>query len=158
ALSATGFLGAGVFPTQITANEVERTRYDALDDMLATTGSAFLGLTLGCARCHDHKYDPIPSHDYYRTLSTFTTTVRSVIDLASDVEGTHALRRQGEVERAPLIAEVRRYEDSLRPAFDAWLAGGALPTQPGSWTLLELTNLTSEAGATFKKLEDGSYL
>jgi mono/diheme cytochrome c family protein len=55
ALIATGFLGAGVFPTQITANEVERTRYDALDDMLATTGSAFLGLTVGCARCHDHK-------------------------------------------------------------------------------------------------------
>src|SRR6185369_6709995 len=40
ALTATGFLGAGVFPTQITANEVERTRYDAMDDMLATTGTA----------------------------------------------------------------------------------------------------------------------
>ncbi|HMC12474.1 MAG TPA: DUF1549 domain-containing protein, partial [Pirellulaceae bacterium] len=55
ALKATGFLGAGVFPTQITANEVERTRYDALDDMAATTGSAMLGLSVGCARCHDHK-------------------------------------------------------------------------------------------------------
>src|SRR5207248_10796280 len=68
------FVGAGVFPTQITANEVERTRYDALDDMLATTSVAFMGLTVGCARCHDHKYDPIPSRDYYRMLSTFTTT------------------------------------------------------------------------------------
>jgi mono/diheme cytochrome c family protein len=48
AMAATGFLGAGVFPTQITANEVERTRYDALDDMLSTTSSAFLGLTVGC--------------------------------------------------------------------------------------------------------------
>ena len=48
ALKATGFLGAGVFPTQITANEVERTRYDALDDMTATTGSAILGLSVGC--------------------------------------------------------------------------------------------------------------
>ncbi len=39
ALAATGFLGAGVFPSQITANEVERTRYDAMDDMLSTTGA-----------------------------------------------------------------------------------------------------------------------
>jgi len=84
ALTATGFLGAGVFPTQITANEVERTRYDAMDDMLSTTSQAFLGLTVGCARCHDHKFDPFPAADYYRLLSTFTTTARSVIEL--DVE------------------------------------------------------------------------
>src|SRR5690606_7097175 len=77
----TGFVGAGVFPTQITANEVERTRYDALDDMAATTGQAFLGLSIGCARCHDHKFDPIPQADYYRFVSTFTTTVRSNVDL-----------------------------------------------------------------------------
>ena len=88
AMSATGFLGAGVFPTQITANEVERTRYDAMDDMLSTTASAFLGLTVGCARCHDHKYDPIPARDYYRMLSTFTTTVRSVLDLHTEVMET----------------------------------------------------------------------
>ncbi len=91
ALKATGFVGAGVFPTQITANEVERTRYDALDDMAATTGQAFLGLSVGCARCHDHKFDPIPQADYYRFASTFTTTVRSNVDVpiypdvASDV-------------------------------------------------------------------------
>jgi len=81
AMMATGFLGAGVFPTQITANEVERTRYDALDDMTATTGSAMLGMSIGCARCHDHKFDPIPQADYYRILATFTTAVRSEIDL-----------------------------------------------------------------------------
>ena len=81
AMMATGFLGAGVFPTQITANEVERTRYDAMDDMAATTGAAMLGLSIGCARCHDHKFDPIPQADYYRILATFTTAVRSEIDL-----------------------------------------------------------------------------
>ena len=79
ALIATGFLGAGVFPTQITKNEVERTRYDAMDDMLATVGTSMLGLTIGCARCHDHKFDAIPQADYYRMLATFTTTVRSEI-------------------------------------------------------------------------------
>jgi hypothetical protein len=78
---ATGFLGAGVFPTQITNREAERIRYDAMDDMLATTGHAVLALTIGCARCHDHKYDPIPQADYYKLLTTFTTTVRSEVPL-----------------------------------------------------------------------------
>ncbi len=81
-MAATGFLGAGAFPTQITEVEFESARYNELDDMTATAGSAFLGLTVGCARCHDHKFDPIPSDDYYRMVATFTTTIRSEIDLA----------------------------------------------------------------------------
>jgi mono/diheme cytochrome c family protein len=79
AMTATGFLGAGVHPTQITLTDAERIRYDSMDDMLATTGAAMLATTVGCARCHDHKYDPIPTKDYYRMLSAFTTTVRSEI-------------------------------------------------------------------------------
>jgi len=56
-------------------------RYDELDDMTATTGVAFLGLSVGCARCHNHKFDPIPTHDYYRLAANFTTTIRSEIEL-----------------------------------------------------------------------------
>jgi cytochrome c553 len=82
AMAATGFLGAGAFPTQLTEAEFESARYNELDDMTATLGTAFLGLSVGCARCHDHKYDPIPSEDYYRLAATFTTTIRSEIDLA----------------------------------------------------------------------------
>jgi hypothetical protein len=78
---ATGFLGAGAFPTQLTEAEFESARYNELDDMVSTTGVAFLGLSVGCARCHDHKYDPIPSQDYYRLAATFTTTIRSEIDI-----------------------------------------------------------------------------
>ena len=81
AMIATGFLSAGVFPTQIAISDAERIRYDSMDDMLATTGSAMLATTVGCARCHDHKYDPIPTKDYYRMLSAFTTTVRSEVTL-----------------------------------------------------------------------------
>ncbi|WP_145258385.1 DUF1549 domain-containing protein [Planctomycetes bacterium Pan216] len=81
AMTATGFLGAGAFPTQLTEAEFESARYDELDDMTATTGVAFLGLSVGCARCHDHKYDPIPTRDYYRLAATFTTTIRSEVDL-----------------------------------------------------------------------------
>ncbi|MGE3818115.1 MAG: DUF1549 domain-containing protein [Isosphaeraceae bacterium] len=81
AMAATGFLGAGAFPTQLTEQEFESARYNELDDMVSTTGTAFLGLTIGCARCHDHKYDPLAMDDYYRLAATFTTAIRSEIDL-----------------------------------------------------------------------------
>lgn len=73
AVAATGFCTNG--PT-ISNQQNELNRYDELDDILSTTGTAVLGMTLGCARCHDHKYDPVPMRDYYRMLSAFATTKR----------------------------------------------------------------------------------
>jgi cytochrome c553 len=125
ALMATGFLAAGVHATQITANQVEKERYDELDDMLSTTGTAFLGLTLGCARCHDHKFDPIPTADYYRLLSTFTTTVRSEMEVNLDPDGFRAAQEKYQHEHAPLVAAMTDYEQkALAKRFDDWLAGG----------------------------------
>jgi mono/diheme cytochrome c family protein len=157
ALAATGFLGSGVFPTQITANEVERTRYDAMDDMLSTTSLAFIGMTVGCARCHDHKFDPIPTADYYRLLSTFTTTTRSVVDLDVEPEITTAKKAKWAKEQAPLELDLAEYEIGLQPKFEGWLRGGA-KVDGAVWTLLDLTRRESKAGATFKKMEDGSWL
>ena len=71
--AATGFLVGGPrdevrSPDPVlTANQ----RADELHDMVGTTGSAFLGLTVGCARCHDHKFDPIPQTDYYAVKAVF---------------------------------------------------------------------------------------
>ncbi len=159
ALMATGFLGAGVFPTQITANEVERTRYDALDDMLATTGTTMLGLTVGCARCHDHKFDPIPALDYYRMLATFTTTVRSDIDLDLQPEIYRTAKAGFDQEHAKLVAERQAYEARELPAkFAEWLSSGAPLASVPEWELLEPETALSQAGATFKKLPDGSLL
>ncbi|MCC6796393.1 MAG: DUF1553 domain-containing protein [Candidatus Hydrogenedentes bacterium] len=83
ALAATGFCTSG--PT-IDNQVLEQNRYDELDDMLSTTSVAFIGMTVACARCHDHKYDPISAHDYYRMLSAFTTTKRYQPMLAPRVE------------------------------------------------------------------------
>jgi len=74
AVAATGFIVAGThaeLKDNLMEEERIRTRFNELDDMLTTTGQAMLGLTLGCARCHDHKYDPVPRRDYYRMLSAF---------------------------------------------------------------------------------------
>lgn len=159
ALMATGFLGAGVFPTQITANEVERTRYDAMDDMLSTTTSAMLGLTVGCARCHDHKFDPIPTRDYYRLLSTFTTTVRSQRQLDLDPEQTRRKQATFEAEHALHLAEQTRYEQTTLPdRFEAWLQAGATHRVPADWELLESPQWKSQAGASFRGMPDGSFL
>src|SRR5262249_54144330 len=48
-----------------------RTREEELEDMLATVGQTFLGMTVQCARCHNHKFDPIPQRDYYRLKAVF---------------------------------------------------------------------------------------
>lgn len=158
ALKATGFLGAGVFPTQITANEVERTRYDALDDMASTTGVAFLGLTIGCARCHDHKYDPIPQADYYRFISTFTTTVRSNLDVNVDPEGYRQAKEAFDREHAPLSAAVAAYErDELPARLAAWEKDRS-PLEHSGWVVLDATEFKSQGGATLAKQTDGSLL
>ncbi len=68
AVAATGFCTNGAFNTN---SPQEKDRWDELDDVVSTTGSAILGLTVGCARCHNHKFDPIPSRDYYRLVATF---------------------------------------------------------------------------------------
>ena len=99
ALAATAFLTVGAFPTTITEAEFERARYDQLDDMASTTSVAFLGLTVGCARCHDHKFDPITSRDYYRILSTFTSTIIGEVKMPSETSSEGSAEYQGELER-----------------------------------------------------------
>jgi hypothetical protein len=110
ALMATGFLAAGVHSTQITANLVEKERYEELDDKLRTLGTSMLGLTIGCARCHDHKYDPIPVRDYYRMLATFTTTVRSDYTIDLDPAGYKKAKARYDSEHSPLVAALVKYE------------------------------------------------
>jgi hypothetical protein len=84
AIAATGFIVAGThaaLPANLMEEERMRERFNELDDMIATTGSAMLGLTLACARCHDHKYDPVPRRDYYRIQCAFNGGDRAEVPL-----------------------------------------------------------------------------
>jgi hypothetical protein len=158
---ATGFLTAGVFPTQITEKEFESTRYNQLDDMTSTTSLAFLGLSVGCARCHDHKFDPIPTSDYYRMTASFTTAVHSdvEVDLSTFQERERA-KREFEIKRDELRAKVKAFDETDLPArFDKYLAavkqshGVPAPT----WSVLDLTDIKT-GGSKLTKLPDGSLL
>jgi hypothetical protein len=71
-LIATGFLAIG--PKVLAEVDEAKMQMDIVDEQIDTVGRAFLGLTLGCARCHDHKFDPIDTADYYGLAGIFKST------------------------------------------------------------------------------------
>lgn len=71
-LTATGFLVLG--PKMLAEQDKEKLVVDLVDEQIDTVGKTFLGLTLGCARCHDHKFDPVPTEDYYALAGIFLST------------------------------------------------------------------------------------
>ena len=75
---ATTFLRLGTWDDEPAEPAVDR--YDQLDDVLGTAATAFLGITLRCARCHDHKFEPFSQVDYYRMLAVFEPLKRPQID------------------------------------------------------------------------------
>ena len=159
AMMATGFLAAGVHSTQITKNEVEKHRYDEMDDMLNTIGTSMLGLSVGCARCHDHKFDPIPQADYYRLLSSFTTTIRSEVELDFDEEGYQRARTQFEAAHAPYVQAVRDYEVKQLPGkFAEWQAKRDPKAENPAWLIPAGIQFKSNGGATFTQHADSSWL
>jgi Protein of unknown function (DUF1549)/Protein of unknown function (DUF1553)/Planctomycete cytochrome C len=135
--SATGFLVAGPFTTQQTQKERERSRYEQLDDVLNTMGTAMLGLTLGCARCHDHKFDPLPQHDYYRMAAAFADVGFSDTGIDLHPEVYRTAKAKWDAAHAPLAAALAKFEQTQLPGrLTAWLKDrpNALPAPKiGVW-------------------------
>ena len=114
ALVATGYLRLGPHDNAAPLfNEQDRSRAELMADLTETTGSAFLGLTLSCSRCHDHKTDPISQIDHYR-LRAFFEGVRFADDLPLDLRSEQeAIRRHNEaVDRETALLE--RDRDLIR--------------------------------------------
>ena len=89
--------------------ELERIRFEQLLDRTSTTASVWLGLTAGCAQCHDHKYDPIPQRDFYSLMAFFENT--DEVDLDAPLPGEWGIYRQYEKEfrkqRTQLLEEYK---------------------------------------------------
>ena len=114
-LIATGFLAIG--PKSLQSRTAQR-EMDMIDDQIDTLGRAMLGLTTGCARCHDHKFDPIPTRDYYSLASIFRSTntlyggdTRNAGPGKGSEKLLQSLGEQGEAR----VAALARLEEALAP-------------------------------------------
>jgi hypothetical protein len=111
---ATGFLVGGPWDqvkspdAVLTANQ----RADELHDIVSTTASAFLGLTVGCARCHDHKFDPIPQTNYYAIKACFEGVQHGERQLKTPDAEAKAAELQ---EQRRWLAEVERALEQFEP-------------------------------------------
>jgi hypothetical protein len=107
------------FPDEYNAVNLEQRRQEILNDMTDTTAQVFLGLTVGCARCHDHKFDPILQEDYYRLQAFFAgyQPVDAAIGRAEAIEQHEQQMRQWEAQTAELRRKLADLEEPYRKKF-----------------------------------------
>lgn len=121
-LIATGFLRMG--PWELTGMEVAKVaRQRFLDDVTNSVGETFLAHSLQCARCHDHKFDPVPTRDYYGIQAVFATTQLTERPAPfSSLENTQGFgeRRFLEQRRAEHLATLRELDDVLLKNAEQW--------------------------------------
>lgn len=114
---ASGFLVIG--PKVLLGVNGELQKMDVADELIDTVGRTFLGQTLGCARCHDHKFDPIPTKDYYALAGIFTST--------EVMQTRYMLGQQRKMER---LLGIGSEEDKLNQAYEKyWRERGKLKQQ-----------------------------
>ncbi len=166
ALVATGFLAAGPWDESsqmaIMADTIDKKIAQNLDrdDMLMTTASSFFSTTIHCARCHNHKFDPVTQVEYYRMQSFFAGVDRA--DRPFDDNPVIHLRRQALLRRKTLL-DARRAsmtDELLAPPLQAevaaWEDAGAGRSE--KWTVLAPRSAASKNGCTLTAQADGSVL
>jgi hypothetical protein len=166
AIVATGFLAAGPWDESalrdIREDSIDRLigQYLDRDDMVNTTITTFAGFTAGCARCHDHKFDPISQEDYYSLQAVFAGIDKAERGYDSDP----AVSRQRTQLRQQL-EEVRSWQGTAESALltperqaDAAAFEAARGSTSDCWTVLEPTTWKSKQGAVLKALLDRSIL
>ncbi|QDT37400.1 PSD1 and planctomycete cytochrome C domain-containing protein [Stratiformator vulcanicus] len=142
----------------------EEYRVAAVFDRVETTGAVWLGLTVGCARCHTHKFDPLTQREYYELYSFFdngdekTTTVAKSEDAVRQYEIANAKHKQ---KLAELTAELHQAREEVRGEFQTWQAERLTElTSPQSarYHLFDNVVAAGPAGLEFERLADGSLL
>ena len=115
AVLATGYVL--LWPDESNASNILLARQDALNDLTANVGSVFLGLSIGCCQCHDHKFDPLPQQDFYRLQAFFSGIVRndkSPVGTPVQLATYNAALARWRDETAPVRDELHRLEYQAR--------------------------------------------
>jgi hypothetical protein len=156
---ASGFNRLGALRKNAGNQEVASSRNEVLTEMTNIVGSAFLGVTVGCARCHDHKFDPIRQKDYYRMQAHFAAVREREVPLSSEAE-----QAAWKVKKDAVDAEVKELkkqmkgllgEDLSRMQAKVKMAEGKMPAP-----LPALFSVQNDYGESFKPvhvLHRGEY-
>jgi mono/diheme cytochrome c family protein len=122
----SAFLVAGPYDDVANQDPIAKQviRAATLDDIITATSGAFLGLTINCARCHNHKFDPIPTEDYYRIRAAFEGIVhgRRVVATKEEIVASHAATKPLAVERQKIVGEQAKIETALQSKAKAMVA------------------------------------
>ncbi|QDU38923.1 Planctomycete cytochrome C [Maioricimonas rarisocia] len=159
---ATGF-HRNTLANQEGGTDDEQFRVESVVDRVSTTGSVWMGLTIGCAQCHDHKFDPITMRDFYRMYGVFNSTAdnNDAAGLAPKVSLPSPQHRQKLSELNTQLADARKrqkeLEAALAPRQQEWEASLA-EHEPVTWNVVEPTRFVSSDGAEIQVLDDGSLL
>lgn len=144
----------------------EQFRVEACFDRTETTGTIWLGLTVGCARCHTHKYDAITQREYYQLFSVFNNgdeTNFVVPKSAKDVEAYAGLKAAYDAQWNDLTTQIEAAQKEGSEAFQKWQTTTIATLTAASANPVQLHPLTEpiysgEPGLTFQKQSDGSVL
>ncbi|MCA8998489.1 MAG: PSD1 domain-containing protein [Planctomycetaceae bacterium] len=144
----------------------EEFRVAAIFDRIETIGTVWLGLTVGCARCHSHKYDDISQREYYELFAFFNNADETNVQMASSQEAMaeyQTLKRDFDQKLKELSKPLMEAKEAVRPGFSAWeqdqqrlLAQLAEGTK--DVLVPEQARVFATSGATLERQDDGSYL
>jgi mono/diheme cytochrome c family protein len=156
-LVAAGFLRMG--PWELTGMEVAKVaRQRFLDDATDITGQVFLGHMLQCARCHDHKFDPIPTRDYYSFQAAFATTQMAERDapfLKDENQTGFEERKYLEARRQAHLATLKRLDEKMLQSAAAWFKDKGI--DPTKWNKAVEQAGNQERGNGAKKEFVGAF-
>ncbi|NQV28032.1 MAG: DUF1553 domain-containing protein, partial [Rhodopirellula sp.] len=151
---ATGF-HRNTLINQEGGTDQEQFRVESIVDRVNTTGAALLGLTVGCAQCHVHKYDPITQRDFYKLFAIFNNCDEPNIPLPSEPQAAEQARVQKGL--ATIAKQLKEHDARRANGQPAWeTAQAALPVS--TWTFLKPIDAVSKAGATLNNVDEHTLL